>query len=97
MPDNLYDPGSKIRLSVRFTVASVLTDPTGVSVKVKDPAGVVTTYTFGGGQVIKDSAGNYHRDITPATPGRWYYRYIGTGAVEATTEDSFRVRQVVIP
>jgi hypothetical protein len=97
MPDNLYDPASKIRLSCRFTVAGVLTDPTTVTLKVKDPAGVVTTYTYSGGQITKDSTGNYHRDLTPSLAGRWYYRYIATGAVDATTEDSFRVRQVVIP
>ena len=68
-------------------------DPTTVTLKVKDPTGTVTTYTYAGAQVVKDSTGNYHYDLTPAIAGKWYYEWVGTGAVPAQSESYF----VVVP
>lgn len=98
MPDALYDPGSKIRLSCRFEVARVLTDPSTISLKVKDPAGAISTYTYPA-TVSKESTGVFFKDIVPSSTqiGRWHYKFIGTGACEATSEETFRVREQVIP
>jgi hypothetical protein len=83
---NNYDEGDLVRLTAAFTVASVATDPTTVTLKVKDPSGNVTTYTYALAEVTKDSTGNYHKDITIDEPGVWYYRWIGTGTVVAADE-----------
>ncbi len=96
MSDSLYEPGTQVRLSNIFSVAGTDTDPTTVQLKVKDPAGAVTTYDYPA-TVTKDSTGHFHRDITPTVIGRWFYKWIGTGAVIATVERSFRVRRQVIP
>lgn len=96
MSSGLYDPGSKIRLSARFEVAGDLTDPTTVTLKVQDPAGAITTYTLSGGTVTKAATGRFYKDLTPTAPGRWYYKWIGTGTVESTTEESFQIRSQVI-
>lgn len=97
MANGLYDPGSTIRLGANFRTQGAFADPTTVTLKVKDPAGTVTTYTYAGAAIIKDAVGRYHRDITPNTPGQWYYRFFATGTVEATIEETFRVRETVIP
>jgi uncharacterized protein YfaS (alpha-2-macroglobulin family) len=95
MANGLYDPGSTIRLGANFRSQGSFADPTTVTLKVKDPTGVVTTYTHPA-DLTKDAVGRYHRDLTPNTPGTWYYRFIATGAVAATIEESFRVRETVI-
>ena len=98
MTESLYDPGSKIRLRARFLAEGVLTDPTTVSLKVKDPAGAIITYSYPTG-VTKESVGRYLKDIMQTMPGRWFYKYIAGpgGVLEATAEGSFRIREQVIP
>lgn len=95
MANGLYDPGSTIRLGANFRTQGALADPTTVTLKVKDPSGVVSTFTHPA-DLTKDAVGRYHKDITPTAPGQWYYRYFATGAVEATIEETFRVRETVI-
>jgi hypothetical protein len=97
MPESFYNPSTTIRLAASFKASGVLTDPATVSLTVKDPASVSTTYTWAGAQVIKDATGRFHYDLTPVLPGRWYFKWVGTGAVAATTEESFRVRELEIP
>ncbi len=96
MSDSLYEPSTQVRLSSIFSVDGADTDPTTVQLKVRDPAGAVTTYDYPA-TVTKDSTGHFHHDVVPVTIGRWYYRWIGTGAVIASVERTFRVRRTVIP
>jgi hypothetical protein len=84
-----YTIGDLVRISCAFTVNGTAADPTAVTAKVKAGDGIVTTYS--GAQVSKDSTGNYHVDVPITAAGRWYYRFEGTGAVIAATEDSFNV------
>ena len=89
---NTYVNGQPVRLTVTFTVADVNTDPATVTIKLKDPTGAITSYTYAGGQVVKDSTGVYHYDATPSTDGLWWWRAEGTGAATAATEDQFFVK-----
>ena len=84
---NAYYPNNLIRLSAAFTVAAVASDPSTVSLKVKDPSGAVTTYA----SPVKDSVGNYHQDVTATIVGVWYYDWIGTGAIIAESENTFTI------
>lgn len=85
-----YFKNQKVRCSAAFTVNSVATDPTAVTFKVRTPALVTTTYTYGVGVVIvKDSTGNYHADVTANEAGEWLVGWTGTGTCEAVDEDSF--------
>ena len=83
---NLYDVGDLVRISGPFTVAGVATDPTTVTLKIKDPSGNVATYTYALAEIIKDSVGNYYKDIIIDEAGYWYYRWEGTGTVQAADE-----------
>jgi len=93
MSINTYDIGDSIKSSAAFaTAAGVATDPTVIAVSYKIGSGDVTTKTYiTDAEVIKDSTGNYHIDLT-ATVGMWYIRWVGTGAVVAAAESSFYVQ-----
>ncbi len=97
MPTNTYEIGDGIRLSVLFeTLALVPTDPTVIRVRTQKPNGSITVLTYGtDAAVIRDSAGAYHADVVPASnaeAGQWYYRWEGTGTLQAAEEGTFQVR-----
>jgi len=88
----VYDKGDLVCLTATFTLASVLTDPTTVTLKVKDPSGNVDTYTLALSQVNNSSTGVYFKNISLDEAGYWYYQWAGTGAVESVEEDYLVVR-----
>lgn len=92
MAINLFDIDDKVRLTATFTVGGAVTDPTTIELKVKDPAGTITTYTFALAQVIRSSAGVYYYDVTPDQSGTWYYHWKGTGTAQAAAEHEFQVK-----
>lgn len=93
MSVNIYKKGQKVRISVAFTVSEVATDPTTVTAKIKDPSGNISSYVYGvAGELVKDSTGNYHVDVTTDENAEWHYRFEGTGTCVAVEEGSFRVR-----
>jgi hypothetical protein len=78
--------------------ADVATDPTTVRFRFVKPDGTVTTWVFGTDvQVVRDSAGLFHADVPADQPGKWFYRWEGTGAVVAAFEHEFRVIASVYP
>lgn len=78
-----------INLQVKFTDDSGNdTDPDTVLIKVLDPFGVSTTYTYGDDdEVTKQSVGDYTAAITPDSAGRWRWRWETTGDVIALEGD----------
>jgi hypothetical protein len=91
---NTYDIGDRIRSNVEFrTIASVLTDPTTIVFKYKDPSENTTTLTFGvDAAVVKDAVGAYHVDWDIDESGTWHYRWEGTGALVGAVENWFLIR-----
>lgn len=81
-----YDVGDIVRISAAFTVGGAATDPTTITLKVKTPAGVIATYTYAAAQITRDSAGNYHKDITIDAAGDWWFRWESTGTAQAAEE-----------
>jgi hypothetical protein len=75
---NAYPPGNRVRLQATFTVAGVNTDPTIVTLNVKDPTGTVTPYTYALGGVIKSATGIYYKDVDMDAEGVWEYGFLGT-------------------
>lgn len=92
---NVHDKGDTVRLRFQFKgVDGLPVDPSTVIAKVKDPVGVVTTYTYlVDGNFIKDAVGDYHRDIDPTIQGVWKYRGEGTGTNKAAAESAFMIRE----
>ena len=91
-----YYNGQGIRLSGTFTVGGSLTDPTTVSLILRDPSGNEGTYTAAGGQVSSDATGIHYMDHTVDEAGIWMYKWIGTGAVIAVKESFFAVVDSII-
>lgn len=90
MTTTSYPIGDGFRLQGTFTVDDVLTDPSTIVFQLKDPDDIITTFTYGtDAEVVRDSLGVYHMDVTVTKPLTWYYRIVGTGAVIAAVEGAF--------
>lgn len=93
-----YDIGDVVdlRLKVKRRSDGALVNPTTLTLRVKDPGGVETTYTFpttieqdgGAGRFIKGVLVTPHADLTKSA--RWTYRWKGTGNdADGATQDLF--------
>jgi hypothetical protein len=93
-----YIIGSLVRVQAAFTVVSggAAYDPTAVGVKVRNPAGVETTYTYAGGEVKKSGTGVYYYDVDANVAGHWSYYWYGTGTGQAAENGGFEVENMYI-
>lgn len=94
-----YHPGDIVRVSTTpgfKDAAGVLADPTTVTLKWRVAGGATTTWTRPAAgpdtEIVKDSVGVFHADITTVAPGLHYFRWEGTGAIVAAEEGTFDVR-----
>ena len=55
-----------------------VTDPDIVAATVKQNGQIIATYTFGSGEIVRDSKGAYHLDILSAGKGSWLVDWTGT-------------------
>ena len=89
---NVYDIGDLVRLAVTFQDATCTDqDPSSILVRVKAPDGTVTV--LNSPTVVKDAVGQYHADFSVTEAGYYYYRWEGTGTLQAAGEVAFRVRE----
>jgi hypothetical protein len=90
---DVFELGQVVRQNVTFkNLAGVAVDPGALTVKVKSPLGVVTTYVYGtDAQVVKDSEGNYHIDLDLDGQGVWSGKWIGTGANKGSKKFNFKI------
>ena len=86
-----YDIGDYWRPEASFAVGGVLTDPTTITVKVQDPAGVETLSSATPGSVTlvstpiaRTNTGTYVLTQALDSAGHGYARFEGAGAVVAT-------------
>lgn len=100
-----YLVGNPVTLWEQFVDADgVPADPTTITFYVRDPIGDIVAYTMGvDAEVVKttnDIPGNpffgatdgfyeCRLGTTPQIPGTWFYRPVGTGAVQAANEYEF--------
>lgn len=91
---NVYDVGDLVRVSGVFTdVDDEDIDPTTVTFKFTDPLDNTTSYTYvTDAEVVWDSKGHYHVDVSVDESGTWYYRWSSTGTGQAAEEGSLVVR-----
>lgn len=94
MTINVYDVGDLVTVSGAFTDTSDdPADPSTVSLAYTDPSGNVTTLVFGvDADVVKDSTGNYHVDVSVDEAGDWHYRWISTGTGQGAQLGQFAVK-----
>lgn len=86
-----YDPGDMITLNALFYKKDgTLGDPSAVVLKIRTPSGVQSSQT-----PTRDSVGSYSYDYSTSissSPGRYEYRFEGTGAISTAEEKSFILR-----
>jgi hypothetical protein len=77
---NNYNLGQTVIFRAVFkNQTGVLTDPSPLTVKIKDPLGVVETFTYGvDAELIKDSTGNFHIAHDPGLQGVYLAKWEGT-------------------
>lgn len=78
--------GQTVMPDATFRVNGVLTDPTTVTATVRAPSGSVTAPT-----ALWRSVGVWGAVVTLNEAGVWWYRFVGTGAVEGVVEGSLSV------
>jgi hypothetical protein len=84
---NRYDVGQSVLMSATVRdPAGALADAT-VACKVKDPEGIVTTPA-----VAHGTTGLYSSVVVGNKEGTWHFRFEATGAVTASKEDIFVVK-----
>lgn len=86
MIDRQVDYLDTEKLRTTFTIDGVDTDPDAVSLKLRSPDGVVTTYLYPDEGVSKEALGIFFRDHTFNQQGVWRGQFIGTYPTGTTTE-----------
>ena len=83
-----YNIGDLVELTASFTTVSSgsASDPTTVTITVRDPTGTTSTPS-----VTKSSTGIYTAQVAPTDAGIWLWRAVGTGAVQAANQSEFEV------
>jgi len=89
----VYQEGDLVRCSGNFkNTAGADIDPTTVRFKFTKPSGLTTTYLYGtDAQLVRDSLGNFHVDLSADEPGEWRYRWESTGTGQAAEDHEFTV------
>jgi hypothetical protein len=67
------------------------TDPTTVTLSLRDPIGAETVFTWAAGDVVRDAVGAFHFEVTLSVSGQWRARWVAGGAIVAVDEFLFRV------
>lgn len=94
MAGNEYDQGELLRATGTFkTSADALLDPSVVLFEFRKPGAAVVLYTYPTDtQLVKDSTGVYHVDLSLDTAGAWVYRWYSTGTGQAAEPGEFTVK-----
>jgi hypothetical protein len=82
--------GAPLRLTFSTRVGAILTDASTVTLNIRKPDGTnETPVTLGA--VIRDAAGTYHYDYTPAVAGHYDAYWVSTGPASAALTYVFDV------
>lgn len=68
-------------------------DPTTIVLRIKPPTGSVVVKTYPEAGTVKEAIGKYAYRFVVDKPGRWVYRWEGTGTIPQAEEGEFLVRK----
>lgn len=89
--------GDAARLSVSITdAAGAAADPSALRLKIKPPSGAVTTYTYGGAEIVRDGVGLYRSDLLLSAAGWWMYRWETDAPSAGVAEGALEVTQSIV-
>lgn len=89
--DNL-NVGDVVRLRAVFSALGVNADPTTITLEVQSPSGITYTYTYAGGDVVKEATGIYYYDLSVDEAKWWTYEWTAAGTVEAVQGNRILVK-----
>lgn len=85
-----YDYGDLVRSAATFVSTDLVTpaDPSTIIFLTLNELGSVASYQYGaaGASITRVPTGGYYKDWTPDATGDWWYRWVGTGGVQAADE-----------
>ena len=84
---NSYAKGKYVKITGTFTVNGVATDPTTITLKVQNPSGTETLYTYALAEITKFATGVYYKVLQLSLTGNWYYKWVATGTVADESVD----------
>lgn len=96
-----YDLNDLVRFTVDFVSTDnvTLADASTVNFLLLNPSGVVASFTNvagAGGSITRLGVGLFAKDVTLNAVGSWFYRWEGTGGVQANDEWSCLVKRSFI-
>lgn len=93
MSINVYQIGEAARCTAEFRdTSNALVDPSGFTYSFTTPGGVTTSYTYpGAAQIVRDSLGMFHVELSCTERGVWVYRWASTGLAAAAEQFEFTV------
>lgn len=97
-----YIEGQLVRLSASFTdAAGAAADPDTVTFRhqpVSVSGSTVTTHTYPSGStdIVRDSTGEYHIDVSMDDPGTHYWRWESTGDAQAADQGQLIVTKALL-
>ena len=85
---NFYQIETLLQLNVTFydVEQNLPADPITVALFIEDPNGVVTQVAAN--LIVRTGTGTYFSDFLPPIPGKWTYKWQGTGNIIATSKDT---------
>lgn len=89
MARKVFADGETIRARITYKDPDTLAvvDPAAVSVSVRTPSGVLTTYIYGtDNEVSKVSTGIYQVSIALSEVGTWKWKWVGTGTEKSAVD-----------
>jgi len=88
-PPGPYVADQVVQASFAFETGGAPADPTDITATVQRPDGTLSTYTYSGAQIAKDSTGNYHMNLTLDGGSVWMLHVQGAGAIVAAAMAEF--------
>lgn len=85
-----YGKGEQVGLGVQFGTAERPFDPQRVEFRVRDPEGRQAILVYGTDpSVLRVAPGAYQVVIVASVPGRWVYRFAGSGRGAQGAHDGY--------
>lgn len=89
---NVYEVGEHVGLAATFGTADAPIDPSRVIVRVMDPSGARRELTYGLDDAVQRvGPGSYQVVVAASIPGRWRYRFVGSGSHNGAFDGHFDV------
>lgn len=92
-----YDVGDTVRLKATFKdIGGTASDPTTITLRVKDPSGNIDSYTYADADLTKSATGVFYYDLALDESGTWVYEFTSTGTPALMEDDDFVVEPVMV-